>query len=118
MDSDTQITAPYPLRTIVLVGVGAALCSFLFTLTMFWIQQTEPTDHIAGEVVSVTSDTITIKNARGATTTILLSPDTKIGDIDPLSSLATRTPIMAGGTFITERSFAADGVRMFHKRPK
>ncbi len=118
MSTPQSHPAPYPPRTIILVGGGMAICSLLFTLAMFWIQNTGPHDHIAGTVVLVTPDAITVENAHGITTTIHISPTTKIGDITPVTSLATGTPIMAGGIFLDEQNFAADGVRKFHQRQK
>jgi hypothetical protein len=114
MESETKKT-PYAPRTILLTGIGLAIVSFIFSLSMFWLQASEPTDHITGKVVSVESNAIVIMSARGNVTTLHITPNTKIGDIGPLTNLATGTPVMALGIFTNKDTFVVDAIRRFQK---
>ncbi len=118
MQPQETVHAPYSLKTLVLFGLGAAFLSLVFSISMLWLQAAGPDDHIAGRVVSVEENSIVIESGRGDTTTILITPETRIGDISPLSSLSIGTQVMAGGTFLDRETFRADGIRKFDKRPK
>jgi hypothetical protein len=106
---------PYSFKMIVLFAFGAALCSLFVSISMLWYQAQESVDHITGRVVSVEERAIVVVSARGATTTLLITPETKIGDISPLSELRMGTPVMAAGQFIDRTTFEANGIRRFNK---
>jgi hypothetical protein len=109
-------TIPYPKRTIIITAFLTALFSVAFSGAILWYQADKSEEPIVGSVVSVEMSQIVIKGARGNLTTIVITPETKIRDISPLSTLATGTPVMAIGTFSDKDTFIAEGIRKFDKK--
>jgi hypothetical protein len=117
MESAPQPHQPYSVSSIVLYGGVLALASIALSFAMFWFQAEKPDDHLTGKVVSIGTDSLVVTDVRGATTTILLTPDTKKADIEPLADLPIGTRIISRGVFIDQDTFEADGIRKFQKRP-
>lgn len=117
MEPTPSAHQPYSIHTILLYGGLLALASIALSFAMFWFQVEKPEDHVTGTVVSVGTDSLVITDVRGATTTILLTPDTKKADIEPLAELPIGTRVISRGVFIDRDTFEAEGIRKFQKRP-
>ncbi len=122
MDTHEEAAAttmvPYTTRTILTYALVLGGLSLLFSFGMLYLQVANQEEHIAGTVVSVATSSLVITDARGATTTILLTPETRAKDIMPLESLPVGTPVMSVGRFVAPHTLEAEGIRTFSKPDK
>lgn len=117
MEPASPVNEPYNLRSIFLYGGALALLSITVSFAMFWFQAEKPGDHLTGKVVSVEESSLVVADVRGATTTILLTPNTKKANIEPISELLIGTRVISRGVFLNKNTFEAEGIRKFQKRP-
>lgn len=70
-------------------------------------------ERISGTVLVVEEGTITIRDAHGATTTIIVTTDTRLRDLErPLSQhLTPGTYLYSAGTYNDNHTFTAYGIR-------
>lgn len=108
---------PYSLGRTIAVGLGVATGFALLSFFFFVLQAKNSQDHIAGMVVAVAPDSVDIRNARGAETMVIVTPDVDLRGVASLDGLAPGQHVMARGQFDEAGVFVAIGLRLI-RAPK
>lgn len=113
---ETEITPYHPYA----VGVGAFVIltvSLIVSGSVWWWQLTHQDTRITGTIVATSTNSITIIDARGSTTTVLTEKAERHKDTRDPTTFATGTPLMVRGQFIDKAVFEAAGIRPVGRRP-
>lgn len=102
---------PFHLGKTVAVGLALAMAFALLSLFFLVVQVRNSQHRLAGEVISVVNDRITIQNARGNKTVLIVPPDAKLHGVTSLTALVLGQHVMTKGTFADE-VFEVDRLRV------
>jgi len=113
MNAPSQ-TPPCPLikHTIVIL-ITVVVAFFVTSILLLFIHVQKGTDHIAGQIVDISPNAITISNARGVETTLVLSDATTI--TGKTNTLVLGLFIHSGGEKISDDVFASYRIRVIKK---
>lgn len=103
---------PYPLGKAIAVGLALAVVFFLLSIFFIFMQARSAQTRLAGEVVAVAADSVTIRSARGSDTTAMFVPDPKLHGVTSVAAIVEGQHIMIRGKFTETGVFEADGLRV------
>ena len=103
---------PYPLGKAIAVGLALAVGFLLLSLGFLFLQARSTQVRLAGEVIAVADDSITIRSARGNETVLILNPDAKLRGLASVAAIADGQHIMIRGNFTETNVFEVDGLRV------
>ena len=104
---------PFPIRKVITYGFAIIVGTSLLSLFFLFLQVRTGVDRRAGEVIQITAETITIVNAAGEKTTLLIRDDVTLKGVDALSEISVGQRIMSGGTVDSEGHLKVKGLRVF-----
>ncbi len=107
----TRKTHPYSLGRTLLVGLATAVAFALLSLFFLYMQAQETQHRLAGEVVSVTTDSARIQDAHGEITVLVVSADAELRDIASFREMEIGQHVMMRGSFVDDGTFAVDRMR-------
>ncbi|MGH1577801.1 hypothetical protein [Planktotalea sp.] len=102
---------PFHLGKILIAALLTALAFALLSLFLLFVQARNAQHHLAGEVISVEGTSITIQNARGKKTVLVVPSQATLHGVDAISGLVLGQHIMSKGMFIDE-VFEVDRLRV------
>ncbi len=102
---------PYHLGKTLALGLVAAIAFALLSLFFLFVQARSGDHRIAGKVMSVAESTITIQNAHGKTTVLIVPEDAQLHGVATLDALTLEHHIMSKGSFVDE-TFIVDRLRV------
>jgi len=116
METQPPPPQPHSIKTILLVGLALAVCSTTFTLALLWIKSEHKEVHLSGEIINITDDYFVIASARGATTTVMITPQTKFKKNKNRDDFSLATQVMVVGTFNEPVILVAKSILEIHQR--
>lgn len=108
---------PYSRRAV--IGAGLALAIGFLALSVFFLflQARNNEVRLAGMITAVGDNTVTIRNAHGDETRLIVTPDTKLGTIEEIAALSPGQHIMTRGDYDDADVFQATGIRLIRRPP-
>lgn len=108
---------PYSLGWTMTVGLAVAI-SFAVLSLFFLYMQAQGTHHrISGEVIAITPDSVTVKNAHGDITLLVISSDAELRGMTSHQELDIGQHIMMRGQFLDGATFEVDRMRVLTDGP-
>lgn len=108
----TKLAKPFSIKLVIAVGLSIVLAFALLSFFFLFVQARSGTDRIVGEVVTVEAHYITIIDARGRTTTLIVPADAHLRGVDAISDLFLGQLIMTRGAFVDDAVFQVEGLRI------
>jgi hypothetical protein len=109
---------PYSNRRVIVVGVLLATGFALLSLFFLFLQASEHHDRLAGRIIDVRSDAITIQDGRGYVTELVIAPDLDIRGVKDGELPQIGQHVMVRGDFEPDGTFDVDGMRIIEGPPK
>jgi len=103
---------PYAPGKIFAVGLAVAVLFSLLSLFFLFLQANNVHNRQSGEVISLSANKISIRNARGKVTELSFASDIKLRGVTSLSELAPGIHIMTRGEFTDSGTFEVDRLRI------
>lgn len=113
---DTEVVPHHPYTILKGAFVVMAI-SLIISGGIWWWQLTHRDTHIAGNLVATSTDSLIIMDARGSTTTVLITNTKHPKNTPDPTTLAPGTPLIVRGQFIDDATFEAAGIRPVGRRP-
>lgn len=108
---------PYHHHTLLLAALVFMVASLVISGSLWWWQLTHDDTHITGALVSTSTDSLVIIDARGKTTTVNIKNANHPQDSPDPTTLSTGTPLIIRGEFSENGEFEAVGIRPLNPRP-
>ena len=114
----TKNAKPYSLGRAIAFGLAVATAFALLSLFFLFMQARNTHHRLAGEVVTVAEDTVSIRNARGALTVLTIPKDAELRGVASVESLAVGQHLMARGSFTDVGTFEVERLRVLKGEPR
>lgn len=112
----TNRAKPFSLRRSLVFGIAAAVGFSLLSVFFFYLQAQNTQHRLAGEVIGIEGDVLTIRNARDVETALSVLPDARIRGIPEINAVLVGQHVMARGSYTEDGIFEADGLRLIRDR--
>lgn len=100
-------------RTIILIIIGTAIIFALISTTRLFQQVNHDDVQIAGQIVSISTDSVTIRDKKGNETILIVSGETKMSD--SLDNLVPGQYVHSFGSKTDEGTFNSKDIRVVKK---
>lgn len=114
----TRKAKPYSLGHTIAVGVVTAAAFALLSLFFLYMQAQGSQHRLAGEVISVTSQSVTLRNAREVETVLVFSADVELRGVSSYEELDIGQHVMMRGSFRDDGTFEVERLRALTDRPR
>lgn len=108
---------PYSRRHALAIGLLTATAFALLSLFLLYAQVRGAHQRLAGEVVQVEDDHLTIRNARGIVTRLTISDDVELRGVTSADSVRVGQHLMTRGHFRDDGTFEVERMKVFDGEP-
>lgn len=113
----TPKAKPYSLGRTIVFGLATAIAFALLSLFFLYMQAQGTHHRLAGEVVAVTDESVSVQNARGGITILIMSADAELRGMTSIEELELGQHVMMRGNFLDDDTFEVDRMRILSDRP-
>lgn len=108
---------PYSLGRTIAFGMATAIGFTMLSLFFLYMQAQGTHHRLAGEVITITSENVTVQNAHGDITVLVIPPDAELRGMSSYQELDIGQHVMMRGRFLDGDTFEVDRMRMLTDRP-
>lgn len=113
----TPKAKPYSLGWTIIFGLAAAIAFALLSLFFLYMQAIGTHHRLAGEVVAVTNENLSVQDAHGNITILVISTDAELRGMVLVEELDIGQHVMMRGSFLEDGTFEVDRMRSLTDRP-
>lgn len=113
----THKAKPYSLGRTIAVGLATAVAFAILSLFFLFLQAKGSQHRLAGEVVAVTSENVSVQNARGDITVLIIPLAAELRGMSSYQELEIGQHVMMRGSFLKDGTFEVDRMRILTEGP-